>query len=153
MKTRRWPYVAETEVEVKEIPLESIAFDKIIREMTVGAKDTLHIIYNPDNTTDLKEVEWSSSDASVLSVENGLLTALKPGTATITAKVGDMEVSCEIIVKEADKTDNVKGDSDSGKENKDVVQTGDSINGIIYIALLIGAAVVTMLICWRSKYK
>ena len=147
-------YVAETEVEVKEIPLESIAFDKIIREMAVGAKDTLHIIYNPDNTTDLREVEWKSSDASVLSVENGLLTALKPGTATITAKVGDMEVSCEIIVKEADKADNVKGESDSEKENKDVVQTGDSFNGILYIALLIGAAAaVVTVICRRRKYK
>ena len=147
-------YIAETEVEVKEIPLESIAFDKIIREMTVGAKDTLHIIYNPDNTTDLKEVEWSSSDASVLSVENGILTALKPGTATITAKVGNLETSCEITVKEADKTDNVKGDSDSSKGNKDVVQTGDSFNGILYIALLIGAvAIVVTVICRRRKYK
>ena len=147
-------YVVETEVEIKEIPLESIAFDKVIREMTVGAKDTLHIIYNPDNTTDLKEVEWSSSDASVLSVENGILTALKPGTATITAKVGNLETSCEITVKEADKTDNVKGDSDSSKGNKDVVQTGDSFNGILYIALLIGAvAIVVTVICRRRKYK
>lgn len=147
-------YVVETEVEIKEIPLESIAFDKVIREMTVGAKDTLHIIYNPDNTTDLKEVEWNSSDASVLSVENGILTALKPGTATITAKVGNLETSCEITVKEADKADNVKGDSDSSKGNKDVVQTGDSFNGILYIALLIGAvAIVVTVICRRRKYK
>lgn len=154
-------YVVETEVEVKEIPLESIAFDKVIREMTVGAKDTLHIIYNPDNTTDLKDVEWSSSDASVLSVENGALTALKPGTATITAKVGDLEASCKITVKEAGKTDNSneadndKGDSDKSKENDDSVQTGDSFNGILYIALLIGAAVaiVTMTICRIRKHR
>lgn len=148
-------YVAEMEVEIEEIPLESIAFDKIIQEMTVGAKDTLHIIYNPDNTTDLRNVEWSSSDASVLSVENGILTALEPGTATITAKVGDMEISCEITVKEADKADNVNGDSDSSKVDKDVVQTGDSFNGILYIALLVGAAavVVTMIICRKRKHK
>lgn len=166
-------YVAETEVEIKEIPLESIAFDKIIREMTVGAKDTLHIIYNPDNTTDLRDVEWSSSDASVLSVEDGILTALNPGTVTITAKVGNMEVSCEITVKETDKADNVanvdndndaesgsnvnnvKGNADSNKENKDVVQTGDPSNGILYVVLLIGAAVaiVTMIICRRKKHR
>lgn len=148
-------YVAEMEVEIEEIPLESIAFDKIIQEMTVGAKDTLHIIYNPDNTTDLRNVEWSSSDASVLSVENGILTALEPGTATITARVGDMEISCEITVKEADKADNVNGDSDSSKVDKDVVQTGDSFNGILYIALLVGAAavVVTMIICRKRKNK
>lgn len=154
-------YVAEMEVEIKEIPLESIAFDKIIREMNVGAKNTLHIIYNPDNTTDLREVEWSSSDASVLSVENGVLTALKPGTVTITAKVGNLETSCEITVKETDKaesvneTDNDKGDSGSSKDNKDVAQTGDSFNGISYIALLIGAAVaiVTVIICRRRKHR
>ena len=162
-------YVAEMVVEIKEIPLESIAFDKVIREMKVGEKDTLHIICNPDNTTDLREAEWSSSDASVLSVENGVLTALKPGTATITAKVGNLETSCEITVIETDKADSVndindtnavdndkdKGDSDSSKDNKEVVQTGDSFNGIPYIALLIGAAVaiVTMIICRRRKYR
>lgn len=162
-------YVAEMEVEIKEIPLESIAFDKVIREMKVGEKDTLHIICNPDNTTDLREAEWSSSDASVLSVENGVLTALKPGTATITAKVGNLETSCEITVIETDKADSVndindtnvvdndkdKGDSDSSKDNKEVVQTGDSFNGIPYIALLIGAAVaiVTMIICRRRKHR
>lgn len=157
-------YVVETEVEIKEIPLESIAFDKIIGKMTVGAKDTLHIIYNPDNTTDLREVEWSSSDSSVLSVEGGTLTALKPGTARITAKVGDMEIFCEIIVKDADKADNpdktnnpdkadnIKGDSGNSKEDKDVVQTGDSFNGILYIALLICAAVVTIVICQKRKH-
>lgn len=152
-------YVVETEVEIREIPLQSIAFDKIIREMVVGAKDTLHIIYNPDDTTDLKEVEWSTSDASVLSVENGILTAQKVGIATITAKVGDKEISCEIKVKEANKADEIKedgakADSDSDKKDKDVVQTGDSLNGIAYLALLFGAAaVVIVIICKRRKYR
>lgn len=151
-------YVVETEVEIREIPLQSIAFDKIIREMVVGAKDTLHIIYNPDDTTDLKEVEWSTSDASVLSVENGIITAQKVGTATITAKVGDKEISCEIKVKEANKADEIKedgakADSDSNKKDKDVVQTGDSFNGIVYLALLFGAAVVIVIICKRRKYR
>ena len=56
---------------------------------------------------------------------------------------------------EADKADNVNGDSDSSKVDKDVVQTGDSFNGILYIALLIGAAavVVTMIICRKRKHK
>ena len=124
-------------------------------------KRQLHIIYNPDNTTDLKEVEWNSSDMSVISVENGILTALKPGTATISAKVGDAEVSCTITVKEADKVDNtgkdadVKGDSNNGNENKDIVQTGDSSNVILYIALLFGAMVtaITTVICRARKHR
>lgn len=160
-------YIAETEVKIKEIPLESIVFDKIIREMTVGAKDTLHIIYNPDNTTDLKEVEWSSSDTSVLSVENGVLTALKPGIATITARAGNLETSCEIAVKETDNADGAddadnagnadddKESSDNSKDNNEIVQTGDSFNGILYIALLVGAAaaIVTVIICRSRKHR
>lgn len=153
-------YVAEMEVEIEEIPLESIAFDKIIQEMTVGAKDTLHIIYNPDNTTDLRNVEWSSSDASVLSVENGILTALGPGTATITAKVGDMEVSCEIIVKENQyDSDNEKLDESNenlvGTNNhSNGVQTGDTTLAGVWVAILmVAAAIISMVLILRRKLR
>lgn len=153
-------YVAEMEVEIEEIPLESIAFDKVIQEMTVGAKDTLHIIYNPDNTTDLRNVEWSSSDASVLSVENGILTALEPGTATITAKVGDMEVSCEIIVKENQyDSDNEKLDESNenlvGTNNhSNGVQTGDTTLAGVWVAILmVAAAIISMVLILRRKLR
>ena len=150
-------YTVETEVEVKEIPLESIAFDKIIKEMVVGSSETLHIIYNPENTTDLRDVEWSSSDATILSVENGKVTALKPGTAKVTAKVGDKEVSCEILVKAAESgqpgqgsgtgNDNTAG---AGTDKGDSVRTGDTANIILYIALLAGA-MAAIVIIWRKR--
>lgn len=150
-------YTVETEVEVKEIPLESIAFDKIIKEMVVGSSETLHIIYNPENTTDLRDVEWSSSDATILSVENGKVTALKPGTATITAKVGDKEVSCEILVKVAESGQPGQGSgTDSGNvagagaDKGDSVRTGDTANIILYIALLAGA-MAAIVIIWRKR--
>ena len=94
-------YTVTTEIEVKEIPLESIAFNKVIKEMVVGTTETLSIIYNPENTTDLKDVTWETSDASIISVDNGKLTALKAGEAEITAKVGEKSVSCKITVKES----------------------------------------------------
>lgn len=150
-------YTVETEVEVKEIPLESIAFDKIIKEMVVGSSETLHIIYNPDNTTDLRDVEWSSSDTTILTVENGKVTALKPGTATVTAKVGDKEVSCEILVKAAESgqpgqgtgtgNDNTAG---AGTDKGESVRTGDTANIILYIALLAGA-MAAIVIIWRKR--
>ena len=158
-------YPIETEIKVTEIPLESIAFDKIIKEMLVGATDVLHILYNPENTTDLRDVEWATSDANVLSVENGKLTALKPGTATITAKVGDKEVSCEILVKAvegqgADQENGTRMENGSGSGTAteinagDVnsVRTGDTANIIPYIALLAGAIVAfTFVIIWRKR--
>ena len=150
-------YTVETEVEVKEIPLESIAFDKIIKEMVVGSSETLHIIYNPENTTDLRDVEWSSSDEAILSVENGKVTALKPGTATITAKVGDKEISCEILVKAAESGQPGQGSgTDSGNtagadtDKGDSVRTGDTANIILYIALLAGA-MAAIVIIWRKR--
>ena len=137
-------YPVETEVKVKEIPLESIAFDKIIKEMVVGSSETLHIIYNPENTTDLRDVEWSSSDATILSVENGKVTALKPGTATITAKVGEKTVSCEIIVKENQSGTSQTGGNQSGTNgDSDTVRTGDTAPiGVWAVILLCAAAVV-----------
>lgn len=150
-------YTVETEVEVKEIPLESIAFDKIIKEMVVGSSETLHVIYNPENTTDLRDVKWSSSDEAILFVENGKVTALKPGTATITAKVGDKEVSCEILVKAAESGQPGQGSgTDSGNaagadtDKGDSVRTGDTANIILYIALLAGA-MAAIVIIWRKR--
>lgn len=150
-------YTVTTDVEVREIPLESIAFDKIIKEMVVGSSETLHIIYNPDNTTDLRDVEWSSSDTTILTVENGKVTALKPGTAKVTAKVGDKEVSCEILVKAAESGQPGQGSgTDSGNaagagtDKGDSVRTGDTANIILYIALLAGA-MAAIVIIWRKR--
>ncbi len=91
-------YTTTVEIEVEEIPLDSIAFDQIITSMTVGDTATLSIIYNPSNTTDDKTVTWSSSNSSVVSVKDGKITALKAGTATITATVGSKTTSTTITV-------------------------------------------------------
>ena len=152
-------YTAETEVTVKEIPLESIAFDKVIKEMTVGGKDKLGIIYNPENTTEVKDVQWSSSNPDVLVVENGNLTAKKVGEAEITAKVGSKEITCKIVVKENisgkdQKTDNpklnIKKATNSTKKNgtttKSGIKTGDTANIALYSALLLLAAAAVVLI-------
>lgn len=121
-----------TEIQVTDIPLESIAFDKVIKEMQVGDTEALKIIYNPADTTDAKDVIWYSSDKTILSVENGVLKALKAGTATITAKVGEKEVSCTITVKEGQASDAVQGTDKSS-------QTGDTMNVAMYVFAMIAA--------------
>lgn len=158
-------YEVKTEVEVKEIPLQSIAFNKVITEMQVGATDELTIIYNPEDTTDLREIAWSSSDENILSVENGKLTARKAGVATITAKVGDKTVSCKITVKEAPKNGGAENGNDktnnqatqqktnhTDKKSSDAVKTDDTSNIVWYVVLLLGAVVV-MRISMRAKRR
>lgn len=151
-------YPVTIKVKVKEIFLESIAFDKIIKEMTVGSSEILHIIYNPENTTDLRDVEWSSSDTAVLSVEDGKVSALKPGIATITAKVGEQTVSCEIIVKE----NQSGGDSETIDRNisevnsgSDVVKTGDTTVtvGVWAVILVFAAAATAVVMFLRRRLK
>lgn len=96
-------YTVSKTLTVKEIPLDSIAFDKVITEMQVGTTEVLSVLYNPETTTDNKTVVWKSSDDKVIAVEDGVLTAKAAGAATITATVGDKTASCTITVKEADK--------------------------------------------------
>lgn len=44
-------------------------------------------------------VTWSSSNTSVATVSSGKVTAKKQGTATITAKVDEQELTCSVTVK------------------------------------------------------
>ncbi|MDD6213532.1 MAG: Ig-like domain-containing protein [Clostridiales bacterium] len=51
-------------------------------------------------TSNGSKITWKTSKKSVATVsENGLVTALKPGTATITAKADTTSVTCKVTVK------------------------------------------------------
>ena len=66
-----------------------------------GTSKTLSVKYDPADTTDNKAVTWESSDKSVATVDaNGKVTALKDGSATITAKVGKLTATCALTVQE-----------------------------------------------------
>ncbi|MDR2712931.1 MAG: Ig-like domain-containing protein, partial [Clostridiales bacterium] len=52
----------------------------------------------PDNTTD-KSLSWSSSNTSVVTVNNGTITAVGAGSATITVKCGNASATCTISVQ------------------------------------------------------
>jgi uncharacterized protein YjdB len=45
-----------------------------------------------------KSIAWSSSDQAVATVSNGVVTAVKPGSATITAAVGSVQGSASVTV-------------------------------------------------------
>lgn len=150
-------YTAEGELTVKTIPLNSIAFDKVIKEMKLGATDTLSIIYNPQNTTDAKDVTWTSSNPSVISVENGKLTANAVGTADITAKVGDKTVTCTITVKEEKKAEqpkpvitNKKSDNKPAAKSVSKAKTGDNNNVVLFLVMFAAAVAMIGVITGKS---
>lgn len=49
-----------------------------------------------DNVVSRIKVEWSSSDETIAAVENGVVTAVAPGTAKITASYNGKEASCVV---------------------------------------------------------
>ena len=63
-----------------------------------GDEYSLHVNLLPWNAPVTDEVIWSSSDETVAVVDqNGYVTAVGEGVATITAAYGDLEVSCEVM--------------------------------------------------------
>jgi hypothetical protein len=51
-----------------------------------------------DGELDPSDITWTSSDEAVAYVENGVVTAVDNGKATITATNGDLSATCKIIV-------------------------------------------------------
>ena len=82
------------------IPIESISLDreKVLIPQNVSVELSATIL--PENTTDI--TVWTSSDATVAAVDaSGKVTAVAPGTATITIQTldGKKKASCQVTVQ------------------------------------------------------
>ena len=89
-----------TVVEAEDNP-DNLSLNHTSYELTVGETVQLKVS-TPSNAGRKKEneIEWSSSDDKVASVdEKGLVTGVKEGSARIKAAIGDSAVACRIVVK------------------------------------------------------
>ena len=80
-----------------------VKLDKTSLTLDVGESDTLTATITPSNATD-KSVTWESSDTNIATVDaNGKVTAVAPGTATITVTTVDQSktATCEVTVTAA----------------------------------------------------
>lgn len=86
-------------VDANIISVESIAISKTELSLTEGDTATLTATVTPDNATD-KTVTWSSSDSDIATVDQeGNVTALYEGKATITASSSNGKAAvCEVTV-------------------------------------------------------
>ncbi len=79
------------------VPATAVALDATTQKLDTGKTFTLKATVAPANTTD--KVVWSSSNAAVAKVsEDGVVTAVKPGSAVITATAGIVKASCTVTV-------------------------------------------------------
>ena len=84
-------------ITVVPTPVTSVTLDQTAASLKIGETVTLTATVNPDDATD-KTVTWSTSDESIATVVNGVVTAMNVGTATITAKAGDITATCVVTV-------------------------------------------------------
>lgn len=78
-----------------------VTLDKTTTTILVNGSETLTATVAPEDATD-KTIIWTSSDDSVVTVENGLIRGIAPGTATITATSsanGELKAVCEVTVE------------------------------------------------------
>lgn len=101
-----WPDVEEFEFTM---PAEDVAFKAVFTDLKdlplhivdgnfvdageiwyqdINERNTVYLMARKGDYSDFREIEatWTTSNASVATVENGVITIHKPGTATITAK-------------------------------------------------------------------
>lgn len=79
-------------------PLQEIYSDYNQINLNKGETRKITVSYYPADTTDDKTAVWRSEDESVATVENGIITAVKPGTTKVIANVGTFTHSIPVNV-------------------------------------------------------
>ena len=87
----------EVTVYTPYIEVTSVTLNKYSLNFIEGESETLTATVMPVNATD-KSIVWSSSNTMVATVDNGLVTAVKEGSATITAAAGGKTANCTVTV-------------------------------------------------------
>ena len=90
-------------IKVTQAARESIAISEIVLsadsiELNPGEEAELIATVIPSNADEGASITWSTSDEGIATVEDGVVTAIAEGTATITATVGELSASCEVTV-------------------------------------------------------
>jgi len=82
-----------------KIAVTSITLNKYELTLAPGTTETLVASVSPSDATD-KTVVWSSSNESVATVSEGVVTAISAGEAVITAKTkdGGFSATCSLVV-------------------------------------------------------
>ncbi len=94
-------YVEVTKVTVQrpQVAVTGVSLNANTLTLTIGETNQLTATVNPTNASN-KNVTWSSSNTSVATVNNGLVTAVAAGNATITVTTedGSRTATCEVTV-------------------------------------------------------
>ena len=85
-------------VEKRYVAVMGILLSQTTATITEGDELTLTATVLPEDADD-KAITWETSDAGIATVEDGVVTAIVPGTVTIIAKAGGKQATCVVTVK------------------------------------------------------
>lgn len=111
--------VVEKKTHIKAFyEVEGITLDKTEGVLTAGNTVTLNATVLPEEIADETIVTWTSSDEKVATVdENGKVTAIAAGEATITANAGEKSTTYKLTVQAKKVVQNTTSNKSSNKGN------------------------------------
>lgn len=111
--------VTEKTTHVKAFyEVESITLDSNEGKLTVGNSHTIKATVAPEEVAAETTIEWSSSNEKVATVdENGKVTAIAAGEATITAAAGEKNATYKLTVQAKKVVQNTTSNKSSNKGN------------------------------------
>jgi len=92
-------FTASIKVTVVDVKTKSIALDHELIRLRAGENTVVGATVLPTDATN-PTVEWISSDTSVFTVDNGVITAIADGSATLTVRAldGGAEASIDVVI-------------------------------------------------------
>lgn len=140
--------------ETETVTLEAITLSQTTANVKVGETLTLTATLVPSNAEGV--IEWTSSDATVATVADGVVTGVKVGDAYITASVGNIANMCKVSVKSADSDDS--GYASAPKGTNFFVfqmdgQTYSSISSNVTMDLRVDETAGKYLYIWDGTYN
>ena len=89
----------EARVKVDYIHVSGISLSTYALELYVGQQERITAVISPENAT-YPHITWQTTDERIVAVStDGVISAIGPGTATITATADGSKRTCEVTVK------------------------------------------------------
>lgn len=85
------------QLHVEAVPVTGIILQDEAIELEVESTRMLKAEVQPANASD-KTITWTSSDESIVTVADGVITGISTGTATVTASAGGFTAECAVTV-------------------------------------------------------
>lgn len=86
--------------DITDIPCTGISLSSSVLTFTDNTSQTLTATLTPVDTTD--SVKWFTSDGTIATVDNGVVTPVSNGSCTITATCGNQSATCSVTVQAID---------------------------------------------------